>query len=209
MAAPATKTGAKIVPLLSSHTIRVKRLYRHGLKNLMNWVVWRDLWIEKGFELRARFDANKDIGDPRIIEKVVSEGEAELKEFTHPDPYTSARAGRAPICFHYFRSTHPSPLADARAPERSPIAVPHMPGGSKYMRHPFNSQGFPPEVCPPPRALTTGCSTLPDARPAPISLTTDSRTSRHRSLVSPASSAELLPPTRSSPWRVGLSPRRL
>ena len=113
--------------------------------------LWMGAKARLGFELRARFDANKDIGDPRIIEKVVSEGEAELKEFTHPDPYTSARAGRAPICFHYFRSTHPSPLADARAPERSPIAVPHMPGGSKYMRHPNNGLGPPAEV----RALHT------------------------------------------------------
>lgn len=103
---------AQVAQIGASHTLRVTRLYRASLKNLMNWTVWRELWIEKGFELRAKFDANKHITDPRKIEKLLSAGEAELKALAHPDPYT----------------------------------LPHMPGGSKYQRHPFNSQGFPPEI---------------------------------------------------------------
>ena len=80
--------------LTASHTQRVTRLYRASLKNLLNWCVWRDMWVEKAFELRAEFDANKNLTDPRAIEKLVSEGEAKLKEFKHPDPYTRER--RAP-----------------------------------------------------------------------------------------------------------------
>lgn len=80
----------------TAHSLRVTRLYRHGLKNLMNWCVWRDLWIEKGFELRAEFDANKAVTDPRKVEALLQAGEARLKEYTHPDPYTSACSPTAP-----------------------------------------------------------------------------------------------------------------
>ena len=41
----------------SAHVLRVKKLYRHSLKNLLNWCVHRDLWIKKGFDLRAEFEA--------------------------------------------------------------------------------------------------------------------------------------------------------
>ena len=75
----------------ASHTIRVKTLYRHALKNLQNWTVWREMFIEKGFELRAQFDAQKKLTDPKMIEEVVSKAEAKLAELKHPDPYTSAR----------------------------------------------------------------------------------------------------------------------
>ena len=111
----AAMSGAKITAVTTSHTLRVKQLYRHSLKNLMNWCVWRDMWIEKGFELRARFDANKGVTDPRIIEKLVSEGEAELKEFTHPDPYTSAppRGPNFLVPFFVFFS-----------PSRAPVSLP-------------------------------------------------------------------------------------
>jgi len=95
-----------------AHSLRVMKLYRHSLKNLMNWAVHRELFIERGFELRAQFDANKGITDAKIIERTVSAGEAKLAEFTHPDPYT----------------------------------LPHMPGGSKYMRHPNNGLGPPAEI---------------------------------------------------------------
>lgn len=77
---------------LSAHSLRVMRLYRHSLKNLENWAVHRDLFIERGFQMRAEFDANKFVKDPRLIEKLVSEGEAKLAEMAHPDPYTRARS---------------------------------------------------------------------------------------------------------------------
>ena len=72
----------------SVHSMRVMKLYRHSLKNLQNWAVHRDLFIERGFAMRAEFDANKFVKDPRLVEKIVSDGEAKLAEFRHPDPYT-------------------------------------------------------------------------------------------------------------------------
>jgi len=72
----------------TAHTLRVMRLYRSGLKNLQNWTVHRDLFISEGFKLRARFDVNKFVTSPALIEKLLAEGEAENKEYQHPAPYT-------------------------------------------------------------------------------------------------------------------------
>ena len=34
---------------LPAHTLRIQRLYRGGLKTLMNWTVHRDLWaVDRG-----------------------------------------------------------------------------------------------------------------------------------------------------------------
>ena len=139
----------------ASHTIRVKTLYRHALKNLQNWTVWREMFIEKGFELRAQFDAQKKLTDPKMIEEVVSKAEAKLAELKHPDPYTSARRlhphhkrARTTAAFLLFspQKGSRSLRAHALCLWPSSCAVPTMPGGSKYQRHPFNSTGFPPEV---------------------------------------------------------------
>jgi len=42
----------------------------------------------EGFKLRARFDVNKFVTSPALIEKLLAEGEAENKEYQHPAPYT-------------------------------------------------------------------------------------------------------------------------
>ena len=64
------------------------RLYRSGLKNIMDWTVQRELFISEGFALRAEFDANKHVSDPYMVEKLVSAGEERLAYHAHPDPYT-------------------------------------------------------------------------------------------------------------------------
>ena len=78
------------VARMSTHAVRVKRLYRQGLKCLQNWCVHRDLYITKGFELRAEFDAQKLVTNPIVVEKLVSDGEAKLINMEHPSPYTRA-----------------------------------------------------------------------------------------------------------------------
>ena len=72
------------------HVLRVQRLYRSSLKCLANWTVHRDLWIKKGFELRAEFDANKSVTNTHMIEKLLGDGETKLADHAHPDPYTGA-----------------------------------------------------------------------------------------------------------------------
>jgi hypothetical protein len=137
------------VTLLSAHTRRVTRLYRSSLKNLLNWCVHRDLFITKSLELRAEFDANKHIAEAQQLEKVLVAGEAKLREYAHPDPYTRARGApritplRPPL---FLPCAHDAPLYAASMPPSLPLAVPHMPGGSKYMRHPNNGLGPPAEV---------------------------------------------------------------
>ena len=123
----------------SAHVIRVKKLYRHGLKCLHNWTVHRDLYISKGFELRAEFDAQKLVTNPSVVEKLVSDGEAKLVTYAHPSPYTRALP---PAHTARMRRTH---CGNHHAP-RSLASVPTMPGGTKYQRHPNNNLGWSPEV---------------------------------------------------------------
>lgn len=106
---------------LSPHAARVTRLYRASLKNLMNWCVHRDLFIEQGNLLRAEFNANMHVKDPRLIEKIVSDGEAKLLEYQHPDPYTCARPSLDP--FFLLPSTAPFSQGPARPPESLRTAV--------------------------------------------------------------------------------------
>ena len=86
----------------SAHVVRVKRLYRQGLKCLQNWAVHRDLFISKGFEMRAEFEAHRHVSNPSIVEKLVSDGEAKLVTYAHPAPYT-----RAPAPAHRTQAPHP------------------------------------------------------------------------------------------------------
>ena len=96
----------------SAHVVRVKRLYRQGLKCLQNWAVHRDLFISKGFEMRAEFEAHRHVSNPSIVEKLVSDGEAKLVTYAHPAPYT-----RAPAPAHRTQAPHP-----LREPPRAPLA---------------------------------------------------------------------------------------
>ena len=159
-------SGAAAPKLLTAHTQRVTRLYRAGLKNLLNWCVHRDLWISEAFKLQAEFRANKSIKDPRLIEKLVSDGEAKLAEYAHPDPYTSEWTEHRRIRLIFVRVVplllwprHPFVYLFGRfffpqgslslTPSRLFLysnAVPTMPGGSKYMRHPNNGLGPPEEI---------------------------------------------------------------
>eukprot|EP00967_Tisochrysis_lutea_P135661 scaffold241070_cov45-Tisochrysis_lutea.AAC.1 len=75
----------------SAHVLRVQRLYRASLKNMLHWAIHRQLWIKKANDLRAEFEAHRHVADARQIEKLVSAGEAKLAEYKHPDPYKSPR----------------------------------------------------------------------------------------------------------------------
>eukprot|EP00127_Corallochytrium_limacisporum_P007031 Clim_evm39s240 gene=Clim_evmTU39s240 len=69
------------------HVRRVQRLYRHSLKNILNWTVIRQDWRDEALKLRDRFDANMYIYDYDKVQKLVEEGEAELESKRHPEPY--------------------------------------------------------------------------------------------------------------------------
>ena len=126
----------------SAHVVRVKRLYRQGLKCLQNWAVHRDLFISKGLEMRAEFEAHRHVSNPSMVEKLVSDGEAKLVTYAHPAPYT-----RAPAPAHRTARTRRTRCGNRRAPTPFCLAsVPTMPGGTKYQRYPNNGLGWSPEV---------------------------------------------------------------
>ena len=109
------------------------------------------------------------------VEKVVGEAEAKLKELAHPDPYTSEQRTHAPrLCRERDPPLPPWLTPPKRVASHTPhpcvpfafsLAVPHMPGGSKYMRHPFNAAGFPPEVRRPLLPHHPRRPTRPPSRP--------------------------------------------
>ena len=64
--------------------------------------------------MRAEFDANKGEANPKIIEKLVSDGEAKLADFEHPAPYTR----------------EPLPAHDPTSPPSPPGGTPPTPGAT-------------------------------------------------------------------------------
>ena len=116
--------------------------------------VARDVYRE-GLRARAQFDAQKKLTDPKMIEEVVSKAEAKLAgaQTSRPvhkcatiAPAPQTRTHDGGISFILSPKGSRSLRAHALCLWPSSCAVPTMPGGSKYQRHPFNSTGFPPEV---------------------------------------------------------------
>ena len=72
-----------------SHAQKVTRLYRKSLKHLLSWTIDRALWRQQALELRARFDAHKDLRDMKKAVHLLEDGEEEFNYLKHPDPYIS------------------------------------------------------------------------------------------------------------------------
>jgi hypothetical protein len=49
--------------------------------------VRRDLWRNKAIEIRAQFERNRNVRDPRAVAALLNEAEREVQKFAHPDPY--------------------------------------------------------------------------------------------------------------------------
>ncbi|KAF9232156.1 NDUFB9, NADH-ubiquinone oxidoreductase [Melanogaster broomeanus] len=71
----------------TAHRSYVKSLYRRMLKNELDWVVRRDIWRGRAMLIRAEFERNRDIRDPRAVAQVLEKFEARLAANLHPDPY--------------------------------------------------------------------------------------------------------------------------
>jgi hypothetical protein len=46
----------------------------------------RGLWFEEAQEIRERFERYQHVTDPAVIDKLLSDGEDELRRHSHPDP---------------------------------------------------------------------------------------------------------------------------
>ncbi|TFK22354.1 NDUFB9, NADH-ubiquinone oxidoreductase [Coprinopsis marcescibilis] len=80
------------VPFSTTHRLYVKSLYRRHLKNALDWTIRRDKWRPQALQIRAQFERNRHVTDPRALTQLFEKAEAELARFKHPDPYTCPTA---------------------------------------------------------------------------------------------------------------------
>ena len=76
-----------------SQSSRVAMIYRHALKPSQSWMASRAHWLEETRRIRGLIEANKDVQDPSTVNRLITEGETEVKKYLHPDPY------RTPFCY--------------------------------------------------------------------------------------------------------------
>lgn len=75
-----------ITMVSETHRRIVSSLYRQSLRLSKSWISRRDLWRVKALEIRQQFDENKNVKDPRKIHYLVSNTQALLVKYAHPDP---------------------------------------------------------------------------------------------------------------------------
>eukprot|EP00798_Chlamydomonas_sp_ICE-L_P007854 gene7854-1060_t len=68
------------------HKFRVMRMYRYGLKELINWSQNRHHWYPRAHALREEFETNKAETDRVKMQKMVEHGEDLLARFRHWEP---------------------------------------------------------------------------------------------------------------------------
>ncbi|KAG2501462.1 hypothetical protein HYH03_001242 [Edaphochlamys debaryana] len=68
------------------HKLRVMRMYRTGLKELINYSANRHEWYPRAYALRKEFEDNKDVSDREQIRRMVEHGEELLARFRHWEP---------------------------------------------------------------------------------------------------------------------------
>ncbi|KAI0920961.1 hypothetical protein AcV7_002957 [Taiwanofungus camphoratus] len=74
-------------PFTAAHRRYVQSLYKRYLNNDLNWTVRRDLWRARALAIRAEFERNRDVHDPRALAEILAKAEADLAVKIHPDPY--------------------------------------------------------------------------------------------------------------------------
>ncbi|KAI0080625.1 hypothetical protein K474DRAFT_146347 [Panus rudis PR-1116 ss-1] len=79
-------------PFTAAHTRYVKTLYRRLLNNELDWCVRRDIWRGRALAIRAEFERNRDVHDPRALAEIFAKAEAHLASRKHPDPYRPPEA---------------------------------------------------------------------------------------------------------------------
>ncbi|EIN10497.1 hypothetical protein PUNSTDRAFT_132586 [Punctularia strigosozonata HHB-11173 SS5] len=78
--------GSLPSPFSSAHRHYVKSLYKRMLKNELDWVIRRDLWRGRAIQIRAEFERNRDVSDPRALAAILEKAERDLAAKLHPDP---------------------------------------------------------------------------------------------------------------------------
>ncbi|GJN39343.1 hypothetical protein PR202_gb28454 [Eleusine coracana subsp. coracana] len=113
-AARSMATTAGYLARRAAQKERVRLLYRRALKDTLNWAVHRHLFyqdvsflpsppplpisssladlissssLEQASDLRDKFEANRSVEDPDVIDRLIVDAEARYSNFQHPDPY--------------------------------------------------------------------------------------------------------------------------
>ncbi|KAG8988530.1 hypothetical protein FRB90_001345 [Tulasnella sp. 427] len=73
-----------------AHRLYVKSLYKRFLVNELNWAIRRDAWRPRAIAIRAEFERNRNVKDPRALAEIFAKAEAQLADKLHPDPYIPA-----------------------------------------------------------------------------------------------------------------------
>ncbi|KAF8165599.1 hypothetical protein B0H34DRAFT_689746 [Crassisporium funariophilum] len=99
----------------SAHRLYVKSLYKRYLNNALDWTVRRDIWRGQAMQIRAEFERNRNVHDPRALAAILEKAEVDLANMKHPDPYIPPTA---PGGTKWERNLPPSmaPLYDHEAP---------------------------------------------------------------------------------------------
>ncbi|EJD48459.1 hypothetical protein AURDEDRAFT_162418 [Auricularia subglabra TFB-10046 SS5] len=82
--------AAIAAPFTAAHRSYVQSLYRRMLKNDLDWVVQRDIWRWRALKIRAQFESNRNVRDPRALAQILLQAEEALAKNKHPDPYIPA-----------------------------------------------------------------------------------------------------------------------
>lgn len=77
-------------PFSVAHKTYVMSLYRRYLRNSLDWCIRRDVWRDRAIEIRAEFERNRHIANPRELARVIQQAEEALRVNRHPDPYRRA-----------------------------------------------------------------------------------------------------------------------
>ncbi|KAJ7126367.1 hypothetical protein C8R43DRAFT_704714 [Mycena crocata] len=67
-------------------------LCKRTLRNSLDWTIRRDVWRGKALDIRAQFEHNRNVTDPRQLAQIFEEAEARLAGWKHPDPYVAPTA---------------------------------------------------------------------------------------------------------------------
>ncbi|EIF47957.1 hypothetical protein HII13_003854 [Brettanomyces bruxellensis] len=79
------------VPFSPQNLKYVSSLYRRSLRTAHDWINRTDFYREKAAEIKLRFEQNRDISDPKELQKVFETTEELLEKFQHPDPIIPPR----------------------------------------------------------------------------------------------------------------------
>lgn len=69
------------------HKEYVMSLYRRFLRDSHDWHIRGDLWRQDAQRIRAEFEHNRHVKNPRELAAILNKAEEQLASRKHPDPY--------------------------------------------------------------------------------------------------------------------------